>query len=165
MPYYNGEATISLYQPKKATKLKFALFSIGRDKIDLFATYLKWKGQGIARLLPAVNIPTPKADDASEWQLRREKFLPFARAFIPQPPRDAFQDLPSVSPRNNTTAFVLTDRITHGDAKISQIARIYQLPKLREAISDFYEQKLEGGIAINLLDCWDRGPPPAALLG
>ncbi len=139
---------------KKGYQPQICLILDRRDKIDLFATYLTWKGHGIAA--PAGNKLSLEANDVSNAQLRREKFLPFARAFIPQPPRDAFQDLPRVSPRNDTTAFVLTDRITHGDARIDQIARIYHLPKLRDAVTDFYEQQLAGGTTIHLLDCWDR---------
>ncbi len=140
---------------KKGHQTQICLILDRRDKIDLFATYLTWKGQAIAAPAPTVNFLTPEANDVTDGQLRREKFLPFARAFIPHPPRDAFQDSPHVSPRNNTTAFVLTDRITHGDARINQIARIYHLPKLRDAITDFYEQ-LAVGVTVHLLDCWDR---------
>ncbi len=34
--------------------------------------------------------------------------------------------------------------------------RMYRLPKLFNAILDYYEQQLEGGVAIDLMDCWDR---------
>ncbi len=55
-------------------------------------------------------------------------------------------------------AFILNDRITHGDASVGRIMRIYSLPKLRNAIVDYYEQQfdLEGGLRIKFLDCWDR---------
>ncbi len=145
---------------KKGYEIQICLKLDRRDKIDLFPTYLEWKAHSKADLrqrnASASNVPTQDINDVSDWQLRREKFLPFARAFIPQSPRDAFNDLPAISPRNDTTVFVLTDRITYGDARVAQIARIYHLPKLCDAILDFYEQQLEGGLLIHLLDCWDR---------
>ncbi len=96
---------------KKGYEIQVCLQLDRREKIDLFATYLEWKIQGNTELqgreAPGVNIPASDADDIPDWQLRREKFLPFARAFIPQPPRDAFQDPPTVSPRNDTTRLFL----------------------------------------------------------
>ncbi len=145
---------------KKGFEIQVCLALDRGEKVALFPTYLEWKFQRNADLrqrnVTVSNVPIRDVHDVSDWQLRRENFLPFARAFIPQPPRDAFKDLPTVSPRNDTTAFVLTNRITHGNARASQIARIYRLPRLRDAILDFYEEQLEGGLTIHLLDCWDR---------
>lgn len=82
--------------------------------------------------------------------------LPLVLPFIPPPTRDHFKDEEQHVPRNQTTAFTLTDRITHGDAKISQIARLYQLPLLQQAIEDYMERQSEGGVPLELIDCWDR---------
>ncbi len=148
---------------KKGYEVQVCLELDRRDKIDLFATYLEWKAREGAghggHIAPAARTPAQVPNiNASNWQLRSERFLSFARAFIPQPPRDAFRDHPSVTPRNDTTAFILNDRITHGDATVGRIMRIYRLPKLRDAIVDYYEQQydLEEGIRIKFLDCWDR---------
>ncbi len=159
---------------KKDYKIQICLILDRCEKINLFATFLEWKRQGNPELrtctAPAVTIPALGNDDTSDWQLQREKFLPFARAFIPKPPRDAFQDHPAHSPRNDTTAFVLTDRITHGNARVGQITRIYNLPKLRNAVLDYYEQQLEGFLTVDLMHCWDRvrlqlRPPPDCSMG
>ncbi len=145
---------------KKHYESQVCLILDRREKIDLFVTYLEWKSQENLKIrrcnAPAVNTPAPGINGISDRQLQHKNFLSFARAFIPQPPRDAFHDLPSVSPRNDTTVFVLTNRITRGNAGVGEVARIYRLPKLRDAILDYYEQQLEGGVTINLLDCWDR---------
>ncbi len=157
---------------KKGYEVQVCLQLDRRDKIDLFATYLEWKkcendGHG-GREAPAVRAPVPVLDvnNASDWQLRSERFVPFARAFIPQPPRDAFQDHPSVTPRNDTTAFILTDRVTHGDMNIGRIERIYKLPKLRDAIVDYFDQQfdLAGGTENQIFRLLGSGPPPVALV-
>ncbi len=64
--------------------------------------------------------------------------------------------IPDYTPRNDTTAFILTTRITHGDATVNQIAQEYRLPKLREVVAEYFERRNEGGLRIKLLDCWDR---------
>ncbi len=92
---------------------------------------------------PAVTIPALGNDDTSDWHFNGKNFFLSLAPLYPKPPRDAFQDHPAHSPRNDTTAFVLTDRITHGNARVGQITRIYNLPKLRNAVLDYYEQQLE----------------------
>ncbi len=145
---------------KKDYEIQVCLKLDRHEKIGLFPAYLEWKLRSNAdlrqRSASTSNVSMQDVADNYDWQLRGEKFLTFAQAFIPQPPRDAFKDPPAITPRNDTTAFVLTDRITHGDAKVAQISRAYRLPKLCDAILDFYEQQLEGGLTIHLLDCWDR---------
>ncbi len=39
---------------------------------------------------------------------------------------------------------------------VSQIAQAHRIPKLCIAISDYYEQQLEGGRTIYLMNYWDR---------
>ncbi len=72
----------------------------------------------------------------------------FAKMFLPPPIRNAFDK--DDAPRNTTTAFLLTDRITYGNMKISEVAQMYRLPKLQRLVRGFFgKRKL-------LLDCWNR---------
>ncbi len=72
----------------------------------------------------------------------------------------------SYTPRNETTAFILTSRINRGNARIGSIATIYELPKLNSLmlqrsvmkIGDLYQQIRPH---VKHIDCWDRVRPPA----
>ncbi len=67
----------------------------------------------------------------------------------------------SYTPRNETTAFILTSRINRGNARIGSIATIYELPKLNSLmlqrsvmkIGDLYQQIRPH---VKHIDCWDR---------
>lgn len=122
-----------------------------REKIEHFAMYLDWKKYEEAK----AQVGHDKNPEVPDWQYQTDSALAFAHTFLPQPARNTFEDDAYYTPRNETTAFILTGRITHGDAKVRQIARKYKLPKLRDTIEEYLERELDGG-EIRLIDCWDR---------
>lgn len=88
-----------------------------------------------------------------------EELNAFARLFLPKPVDNAFEDQPNYTRRNSTTAFILTSRITRGNAKIRAISRVYELPKLKTLIENFESTRdsgLKRAMRYDMIDCWDR---------
>lgn len=172
LPQYSTDQTESLHIPmakepyrasnKKNHALQVCLSLDRRDKISTFALYVEWREHrdGVRRDKDSAGarplVASEESQDKFDWHLRTDSFLPFARAFIPRPSKNWFEDEADYTPRNDTTAFILTDRITNGNAMISHIARRYCLPKLCDALTGHFERQQEGGVNIQLIDCWDR---------
>ncbi len=86
-------------------------------------------------------------------------FVPFVRRFLPQPIHDHFQDELYYTPRNETTAFILTNRITNGNASVEAVSRSYRLPNLPSLLIDYFQRTTglqDGVLPFRLIDCWDR---------
>ncbi len=136
-----------------------------QEKLALFQLYIQYR---LSASTSEVNASQPcvahLADDGAhelEATPAIDSLSPFARSLLPKLIKDAFLDDESYTPRNETTAFILTSRINRGNAKISSISAIYELPKLDSfmlqrsvlRIDDRYQQVRPH---IKYIDCWDR---------
>lgn len=79
-----------------------------------------------------------------------------AAKFIRDPVQNHFLAKEILVPRNKTTAFLLADRISLGDAGILNVAKRYHLPALRTLLFRFHIQFYDNAPPFKLLDCWDR---------
>lgn len=85
-----------------------------KERVRLFSTFLEWK-QGESLTLP--------------------------ETFLPPSPRNRFLDDPIRVPRNETTAFKLTDRISVGDIGIRAASSFYHLPRFRAILSSYHRKQ------------------------
>ncbi len=140
-----------------------------RDKLAYFELYLEWKKEGarlqdsrpdtVAGTLPPSQAPVNKRRQCTKAQCRP---LRIREALLTKPIHDAFNDNPSYTPRNDSTAFILTSRITVHDVSIATVSRTYNLPNLLSSIKAFYNPQLSvrdtllSDLPFHLIDCWDR---------
>ncbi len=171
--------------PYKATNKKdyapqICRFLDRREKICLFVLYIEWKkkntpvqtpGASQARpasqlcltassvLPPTPQVPSTVSTEPSHLRKNPRPFVPFVKCFLPQPIHDHFKDELSYVPRNETTAFILTNRITNGNASIVAVSRSHRLPMLPSLLIDYYQRTTglqDGVLPFRLIDCWDR---------
>ncbi len=173
--------------PYKATNKKdyapqICRFLDRREKIYLFVLYIEWKKKNALVRTPATTssqapstsqlpsaasslqhpspqIPSTVTSQPSHLRSKQRPFVPFVRRFLPQPIHDHFKDELHYTPRNETTAFILTNRITNGNASVVAVSRSYHLPNLPSLLVDYFQRTTglqEDVLPFRLIDCWDR---------
>lgn len=141
---------------KKEYKNQICRFLDRREKLNLLALHLRRQEQarrGTAASMSknehSAHSSTSDVGATTMSNSSSADTITFAQSFLPKPVRNYFEDDKTYVPRNSTTAFLLTDRITHGNMKASEVANLYKLPNYRRLFREFFDQ---GGL---LVDCWD----------
>lgn len=123
------------------------------EKIALFLLYLEQK-----ECSDFLDEFPEMPDDASALLING-----LEEEFLPQPVQNMFLFEEHHVPRNSTTAFVLTDRITYGNMKVSEVSKLYKLPRFRNALQLKFRTDLERDettgeniLPFQWVDCWDR---------
>lgn len=121
---------------KKDFEEQMCRFVDRKERVRLFTTFLEWR-QGENLTLP--------------------------ETFLPPPPRNSFLDDAARVPRNETTAFKMTDRVSLGDVGIRAAASFYCLPHFRAILSSYHRKHyghLYPGTQLHLpfqqLDTWQH---------
>lgn len=139
-----------------------------QEKLYLFDMYLRWRSlkEGDGKDTSSNSdsntvLPAQEDEPYNEDELFQEDALsPFAKLFLPKTIKNAFAEDEEHTPRNETTAFSLTSRITRGNAKTASISVIYGLPKLSALLSVYQTRYGITNTTVNprsqLIDCWDR---------
>lgn len=178
IPQYSAEQTERLHIlmskiPYRATNHKnyeeqMCRYLDREEKLALFEMYIHWrasaKGKAVDGRKTSTELTCIVLDDASHEPgvtLRSEDFSAFAGLFLPKSVKNAFTEPACDVPRNDTSAFSLTSRITHGDASVRTISKIYGLPKLATLLLQRSFLQLHNGYkrvrpTVKFLDCWDR---------
>lgn len=132
-----------------------------QEKIYLFEMYLQYRvildtEEDAGEDAPSFAFAAEEGGDPEA--LNEECVNPLARSFLSKPVRDAFADDANYIPHNETTTFILTSRITRGNAKVAAISIVYELPNLRTLLDRFWdrERRVRTRRPIKLIDCWDR---------
>lgn len=123
-----------------------------REKIELLTLYIEHEKHLQSRPLRTDSHgdhPTQPAHNANTLASRSsEQSGDFAKKFLPPPIRSAFNQDEMRVPRNATTAFLLTDRITYGNFKVVEVEKLYHLPKLGDLLRGFFSKRKY------VIDCW-----------
>lgn len=114
--------------------------------------------------IDADHPPDPTSLSAHrERLLRLEHFHAFIAEtgkYVPKPSKDNFAPLDPKSARisikNETTAFILTARITYRKQPIDVVSEMYNLPRLLDSILSFYGSYLPRHLPFSVLDCWNK---------
>lgn len=128
------------------------------EKVNLFGLILAWRYRKPEELEALALQRQPDIEDnhgdVLNW-LKPSSLDHFSRSFLPGGIESYFDDDPIYTPRNGTTAFHLTDRITYFNRTIDVIADMYDLPDLEDLL-DAYYSGLSPTLPFQLLDCWDH---------
>ncbi len=136
-----------------------------QEKLTLFEIYICWRLSSTPRKVNSGSLNQLCVVDNGAYEPEAappiSSLSPLARSFLPNPIKDAFKDEELYTPRNETTAFVLTSRINRGNVKIESISALYELPKLNSLL--LQRSVLRIGVQykqiqphIKYIDCWDR---------
>lgn len=137
-----------------------------QEKVDLlflFIEYMKIRkskeakkdseGDPTRAQEPAAPTPAAKVPAQGSSAPTSESKVPaneLAKKFLPPAIRSAFDREEEFTPRNVTTAFLLTDRVANGKMNIREVEEMYHLPRLRQLLHGLF------GKDKFLLDCWPR---------
>lgn len=144
-------------QPYRATNKKNFEEQVCRyldrhEKIELFSVYLK-KEEIMENFRQLPEMP----EDAME------QLTSGLQEFLPGAERNIFLSDEHQVPRNGTTAFGLTDRITYGNMRVSEVSRLYNLPALRLALHEHFQASLVENksagpykLPFKWIDCWNH---------
>ncbi|KLO05486.1 hypothetical protein SCHPADRAFT_946867 [Schizopora paradoxa] len=121
-----------------------------REKVELFREFLEWESIEPTIEVERDGVRTMKRDVSS-----------LQSKLLPPLVKDWFQSPADFHPRNDTTVFLVADRIFRGDMKVRDVGILYRLPRLRELLDSFHRNHYTRNHHIRrqpfeLLDCWDR---------
>ncbi len=118
------------------------------EKIVLFDQYLDW--YSLNHRSRSRSSTTAKTSTVGAVDSRKAIFLEFSKKQLPQP-TVSFFDKKGVS-QNDTTAFILTKRITRKGLSLPDASELYDLPRLRY---DLYKPPTPP-LPFDQIDVWDR---------
>ncbi len=143
-------------QPYRATNKKNFEEQVCRnldrhDKIAHFSLYLK-KEEIMDGFRQLPKMPKDYLEQLTDG---------LEEAFLPPPVRNHFLAEEQQVPRNSTTVFLLTDRITYGNMKVSEVVELYKLPNLSPSLRRQFGVSLSRNgptdvYPFSWIDCWDR---------